>query len=418
MASAVRAATLPSTSSTWTAIERDMAHDRQWSAALRGLPDKLLRFALSAATDSLPTNRNLALWRRLPDTPCPLCKQVQTLGHLLNGCPCALQQGRYTFRHDLVLGCLGRIVQVVLPELVVNYVLDYVQPHRPVPSPLPIPTTLRPDLVLYDGHTYWLLELTVPLSHRLPTAHTLKLEKYSDLVAKLRAAGHPTQLLPWEVSSLGIVGKSTAQALALLGFPAAAIRATCKVLARAALDASFSIYRHRNQPAMPPQPLLSLVRSVPLPPALRRPFPRPSCPRFVRRGLLVTDPPPSPNPLPGGTHDLPPASSHQYHHQHGFPRKIRPAPTPRPSREPRPQSVSRTPPPPLRKEKEPGIAPPPPPSKQGPPSPSYPGQQGLPSARPLDPSPDKALLTDPTAQGRHAPTTNEAPPTPKYPPPG
>ena len=37
----------------------------------------------------------------------PLCRSPhQTSVHILNGCPEALNQGRYTWRHDSVLNCL------------------------------------------------------------------------------------------------------------------------------------------------------------------------------------------------------------------------------------------------------------------------------------------------------------------------
>ena len=31
---------------------------------------------------------------------------MRQINHVLNGCPVALQQGRFTFRHDAVLSCL------------------------------------------------------------------------------------------------------------------------------------------------------------------------------------------------------------------------------------------------------------------------------------------------------------------------
>ena len=53
----------------------------------------LMKFALNAATDTLPHNSNLALWRRSEgfSSNCKLCGKRQTLLHVLNDCPVALE---------------------------------------------------------------------------------------------------------------------------------------------------------------------------------------------------------------------------------------------------------------------------------------------------------------------------------------
>ena len=49
------------------------------------------------------TNSNLMRWNKSADDSCPLCSRKQTLSHVLNDCPVALYQHRYTWRHNKVL---------------------------------------------------------------------------------------------------------------------------------------------------------------------------------------------------------------------------------------------------------------------------------------------------------------------------
>ena len=54
----------------------------------------------------------LALWGYKESAACPLCKADQcTLHHVLVNCNVALEQGRYTWRHDSVLQNIEKEVQ-------------------------------------------------------------------------------------------------------------------------------------------------------------------------------------------------------------------------------------------------------------------------------------------------------------------
>ena len=87
-----------------------------WSAAVNSLPSDGLKFALNAASDTLPHNSNLSIRRRregLTDG-CKLCGRKQTLLHILNDCPVALELRRYNQRHDSIL---NEIVGFIKPRL-------------------------------------------------------------------------------------------------------------------------------------------------------------------------------------------------------------------------------------------------------------------------------------------------------------
>ena len=57
-------------------------------------------FILCAASDTLPTAVNLQSWNVQYDAKCTLCGSFQpTTAHVLGGCPVALTQGRFMYRH-------------------------------------------------------------------------------------------------------------------------------------------------------------------------------------------------------------------------------------------------------------------------------------------------------------------------------
>ncbi|KAK6196159.1 hypothetical protein SNE40_001439 [Patella caerulea] len=63
-----------------------------------------LSFLLRSVYDSLPSPSNLYTWGLIEDPTCTLCKdKPASLQHVLSACPVALKDGRYTWRHDIVL---------------------------------------------------------------------------------------------------------------------------------------------------------------------------------------------------------------------------------------------------------------------------------------------------------------------------
>ena len=63
-----------------------------------------MSFACRAATNSLATPDDLAMWGRIVDPKCKIYTHSPcTLGHLLSNCKVALDQGRFTHRHDQIL---------------------------------------------------------------------------------------------------------------------------------------------------------------------------------------------------------------------------------------------------------------------------------------------------------------------------
>ena len=130
-----------------------------WSTTVQSLPECVFKFAVNALTDTLPHNCNLHLCKKLPSASCNLCGQQQSLLHVLNACPYALEKRRYNDRYDGILESIYIFLKKLLP------------PSQNVTADLPslqysphqiARTDSRPDLVVWDQSTITIIELTVP----------------------------------------------------------------------------------------------------------------------------------------------------------------------------------------------------------------------------------------------------------------
>jgi len=137
-----------------------------WNRMLAGLAVGQLSLLLRAGADWLPTPMNLCCWNYRVSNSWPLCQSPNaTTAHILNGSPEALNQGRFSWRHDSVLNGL------VLPKIdgSTKMFADLPGKRASDSPPATIPadistTTSRPDLVLIAGPEVTFLELTVPLN--------------------------------------------------------------------------------------------------------------------------------------------------------------------------------------------------------------------------------------------------------------
>ena len=78
-------------------------NDLSWKSLLT-VPVNLVSFCLASTFDNLPSPSNIQRWKISTDAACTLCrKNVCTTAHILGARKLALKQGRYTFRHNVVL---------------------------------------------------------------------------------------------------------------------------------------------------------------------------------------------------------------------------------------------------------------------------------------------------------------------------
>ena len=80
------------------------------------MPQPLLSFCLGVHTyDVLSSPSNLYQWHIAPEAVCFLYPiQICTLAHILGVCRVTLQQRRFTFHHDAVLGVLVSSIKCFL----------------------------------------------------------------------------------------------------------------------------------------------------------------------------------------------------------------------------------------------------------------------------------------------------------------
>ncbi|KAI8491916.1 hypothetical protein Bbelb_302890 [Branchiostoma belcheri] len=187
-------------------VERRLTWTDLWN-----IQSARLSFLVRAAYDVLPTPRNLTRWYRNEES-CQLCGVAQAdLKHILSGCKIALQQGRYTWRHNKVL----RRLAVKLEESI-QFVKEGQKPRptavtgtfnsggsilcrgkwemtadldRQLHFPSTIcETSLRPDLVLWseDQKAVLIIELTIPWEENVQAVFERKKLKYDDLVQQCK----------------------------------------------------------------------------------------------------------------------------------------------------------------------------------------------------------------------------------------
>ena len=93
-----------------------------WQSIVRGLPRNIMSFCVKLASNALPSPDNLRRWGKRVMATCPLCSCPNgTLAHIINFCPVALNQGRYTWRHDSLLNFLYGEIKSVAPSEVEVY---------------------------------------------------------------------------------------------------------------------------------------------------------------------------------------------------------------------------------------------------------------------------------------------------------
>jgi len=123
---------------------------------------------LRTSSDTLPTLLNLCRWHiQTGATPC--LSPCPTSHRVLNGCPVALQQGRYNYHHDAVLSCLLAELQACLNNIEIFADLEDKCASDSPPTTIPPAILVSPyrlNIVVYNVElrTISLLELTCPFT--------------------------------------------------------------------------------------------------------------------------------------------------------------------------------------------------------------------------------------------------------------
>ena len=216
---------------------------------------------------------------------CCMCGGICTLRHILTGCPTALHQGRYTWRHNSIL----TVLQSALTQAWSNQAkhsttthnlpyITFVKPGAKLPTSrqpllssslltgisdwtflfdlgegLAFPpeiaiTNLRPDAVIFSRHlrTVIMLELTVPIEDRVSISENIKTAWYKNLISECHSNGWKTHLITIEIGCRGYVPNNLIPKLKQLGLSKASCSDTRKVCSTTALRCSYVLYLNRN----------------------------------------------------------------------------------------------------------------------------------------------------------------------------
>ena len=237
----------------WSNWYNYIKNDLSWKTLI-SQPQNLSSFCINSTYNTLPSPSNLFPWGLEGNNRCSLCKlKPCTTAHIFSACKVALQQGRYTYRHDSVLCELLKILKKFLISLVpikndnvrsIKFVrpgysgkpskksvigllhlagdwqvLSDLDSSLAVPSFLAI-SQLRPDIFIFSRakKTAIMLELTCPCEENMENWHSQKTDKY------------------------GYASESVRFCLRQLGFPKKLSRRTLKLLSSMALRSSFYIW--------------------------------------------------------------------------------------------------------------------------------------------------------------------------------
>ena len=163
-----------------------------------------MKFYLNAVKNTLPTGNNLLQWGKSTSDHCKLCKGKETTCHVLNNCKVALDQGKYTWRHDNILSYIASC----LDSTKFKCFVDIEDHNTPTGGTIPMDicvTALRPDIVIINEQkkTLDIFELTCPLEPNIKQRHSEKENKYAHFhtdISELK-----TKVTCFEIGSRGYV---------------------------------------------------------------------------------------------------------------------------------------------------------------------------------------------------------------------
>lgn len=262
-------------SSRWEVPERKLSHRE-----IINTSEISLQFLIKSVYDLLPTPANKNVWYRTDEHKCNICNEEGTLNHILSGCKISLQQGRYKWRHDLVLREIARYIEEKRKQInnspwkkrkkiqfmkagenrkcathqtevdsYLNTARDWVlkvdlDGRLKVPPEI-METNLRPDMMVVSATTKQLgiVELTVPSEARIQVSSELKKMKYAPIEEAGARNGWKVRIWAVEVGCRGFPAASLATFLKEVGFIGSRKRSILKSIGQEAEKASHQIWK-------------------------------------------------------------------------------------------------------------------------------------------------------------------------------
>ena len=209
-----------------------------------------MKFILNSSIHTLPTMNNLKQWKKASSDRCHLCKNKDSTFHCLSGCKVALDQERYTWRHDNI----------------VRYIVDCVDTDKyTVYSDLPgfrtanggsIPATMcvtlqKPDVVIVDEtkKEVHMFELTVNWESLCDKNNSYKNDKYAHFLTDITT--HKPSRTAFEIGVRGHISKENMlrlQQIHKFTKKSLKLKTFTNNLSALAVNSSFFIFTCRKQP--------------------------------------------------------------------------------------------------------------------------------------------------------------------------
>ena len=270
----------------WTKWKDDIhPANLKWKDLINIRNPKIIAHRLNSFINCLPTPSNLAAWGYVSSPLCPLCKEAKgTQMHIFSSCRVALEQKRYSWRHDSVLANIELYIQnhlskhndqkaIVPPRIFIPFVkarekIPHIKPPRrnllsdavdwccqvdycgneKIFPPEICSSNLRPDIVLWSSSSKCviLIELTCPSEENIPQAKSRKTERYVDLINQIKDAGWSPTLFTIEAGVRGCLSKSFAYTLRRLGMSNAVIRKASNTISQTVSRCSYAIFLARK----------------------------------------------------------------------------------------------------------------------------------------------------------------------------
>ena len=175
-----------------------------WHEIVTRMPSNIVFFARRAFILSLGNNSNLKRWNIRDSANCELCNKLQTQLHVFSNCKVALEQQRYTWRHDSILMTIIHHLKVAVGA---DLRLFADCPNSYTTCTSTLFRTLRPDIVVDFKGSVYVVELTVPYETNCTKAKRRKKERYRHLRSELITACYAFEVITLEVTTLGFVSK-------------------------------------------------------------------------------------------------------------------------------------------------------------------------------------------------------------------
>ncbi len=172
-----------------------------WRSMIFNLPRGVLKFAVNASIDTLPTNANLKRWGKRSTSTCK-CGRIETLHHVLNNCSDMLE--RYSWRHDSILRAIVSRIEISRDIEMFADLPTHMAGISTIPADILV-TSLRPDMIILNRveKNMTIFELSVPFETNILATHSRKQEKYEKLVMDIENLGYKVQYYAFEIGSRG-----------------------------------------------------------------------------------------------------------------------------------------------------------------------------------------------------------------------